>query len=201
MGSNRAIWKHEVGEANQIARALIQDQAVKINWGVVLLPLFLLEIIRYRHRRRVIRKNLLYTRQLALEAARNIIDGQERGWQIRRIEIKTRESLDRDKSGQYTEKIRRKQLGEIELLITHYIALINSGKLRYPEMLKAVYPSKGNYVHFLNELRKWEAEVIQAAVTTTRKGTKKQRRKWFEKVQTITREARTSEADRIYGGR
>ena len=199
MGNTRAIWKHEIDEARQISRLLIQDQKVKLNWRVILLPLFLMDLIHYRYRLWVLRKNMLYTRKLAFEAAQNIIAGQEHGWQMRRIEIKTRESLDSDKSGQYTEKVRRKQLGEIELLTAHYIDLINSGKSQHPKMIEAVYPAQGNYMSFLNQLRKLEEEVIQAAVSTTRKGTKKERRIWFDKVRSITREARIAEVDRIYG--
>ena len=199
MANTQAIWRHEVREANRISRILIDDQTVKFNWRVVLLPLFLMDVIHYRYRLRVLRKNLLYTRRLAYDAAQNIIDGQEEGWQIRRIEIKTQEALDRDKSGQYTEKIRRKQLSEIAPLITHYVDLINSGKSTYPEMLKAVYPSKGKYMNFLNKLRVLEEDVIQAAVATTRKGTKKERRLWFDKVKAVTRDARKAESDRLYG--
>ena len=198
MAITRTIWKHEAREANQISRTLIEDQAVKINWRVILLPLFLMDVINYRYRLWVLRKNLLYTRQLAFEAAQNIIDGQDEGWQVRRIEVKTREALDRDKGGQYTEKIRRKQLSEIEPLITHYVELINSGKSTYPEMLKCVYPAKGRYMNFMNKLRALEEEVIQAAVSTTRKGTKKERRLWFDRVRAVTRDIRMAEVDRLY---
>ena len=40
MGNFRAIWKHEVRQANQISRVLIQDQKVKLDWRVLLLPFF-----------------------------------------------------------------------------------------------------------------------------------------------------------------
>lgn len=198
MRNVRAIWRHEAREAHQISAMLIHDRKVKFGWRVVLLPLFLLDVIHYRYRLRVLRKNILYTRRLAFDAAQNIINGQERGWQVRRIEIKTQEALDNDKSGQYTEKIRRKQLSEIESLITHYVDLINAGKSTYPEMIQALYPNRAMYMNFLNNIHKLEEEVIQAAVTTTRKGTKKERRQWFNKVKAVTREARMSEADSIY---
>ena len=198
MANSRAIWRHEKREANQISRNLIQDQAVEIDWRIILLPLFLMNIIHYRHRLRVLRKNLLYTRRLAFDAAQNIIKGEERGWQVRRIEIKTQEALDRDKSGQYTEKIRRKQLGEIEPLITHYVDLINTDKSNFPEMIKALYPSRSQYLNFLNSIHKLEEEVIQAAIATTRKGTKKERRVWFDKVKAVTQDVRMSDVDRIY---
>jgi hypothetical protein len=198
MRNSRAIWHHEAREAHQISAMLIHDQKVKFGWRVVLLPLFLLDVIHHRYRLRVLRKNILYTRRLAFDAAQNIINGKERGWQVRRIEIKTQEALDKDKSGQYTEKIRRKQLSEIESLITHYVDLINAGKSTYPEMIQALYPTRAMYMNFLNNIHKLEEEVIQAAVTTTRKGTKKERRQWFNKVKAVTREARMSEADSIF---
>ncbi len=198
MGNLRAIWKHEVLQTKQICRILIEDQKVKLDWKALLLPLYLLDVFHYRHRLRTLRKNLLFTKRLAFEAAKNITSGQEQGWQIRRIEIKTQDTLDKDKKGHYTEKIRRKQLNEIEPLITHYLELINTGKSRYPEMIKTVYPSRGNYLTFMSNLQKLEEEVIQAAITTTRKGTKKERRKWFDKVRATTKDARTAEADRLY---
>ena len=198
MGNLRAIWKHEVLQTKQICRILIEDQKVKLDWKALLLPLYLLDVFHYRHRLRTLRKNLLFTKRLAFEAAKNITSGQEQGWQIRRIEIKTQDTLDKDKKGHYTEKIRRKQLNEIEPLITHYLELINTGKSRYPEMIKTVYPSRGNYLTFMSNLQKLEEEVIQAAIATTRKGTKKERRKWFDKVRATTKDARTAEADRLY---
>ena len=94
MGNLRAIWKHEVRQTKQICRILIADQKVKLDWKAVLLPLFLLDVIHYRHRLRVLRNNLLFTKRMAFEAARNIANGQEHGWQLRRIEIKTQETLD-----------------------------------------------------------------------------------------------------------
>jgi hypothetical protein len=198
MGNLRAIWKHEIRQTKQICRILIQDQKVKLDWKAVLLPLFLLDVIHYRHRLRTLRKNLLFTKRLAFEAARNITNGQERGWQVRRIEIKTQDTLDKDKKGLYTEKIRRKQLNEIEPLITHYLDLIDTGKSSCPDMIKTVYTSKDKYLGFLARLQKLEEEVIQAAITTMRKGTKKERREWFEKVKSITKNVRMVEAKKIF---
>ena len=172
---------------------------MKLDWKVLLLPFYLLLVIQYRHRLRVLRKNLLFTRRLAFQAAQNVSDGQEIGWQIRRIEIKTREILDKNPKGQYTEKIRRKQLNEIEFLTTHYLELIRTGKSRYPEMILTVFPSKGKYQAYMTNLQKLEEEVIQASIATTSKGTKKERRIWFDKVRAATKEARLAYARGLYG--
>jgi hypothetical protein len=43
-----------------------------------------------------------------------------------------------------------------------------------------------------------EEDVIQAAITTMRKGTKKDRRQWFQNVKEATKSVRRAEADKIY---
>jgi uncharacterized damage-inducible protein DinB len=103
-----------------------------------------------------------------------------------------------EKKGFYTEKIRRKQLSEIELLIQHYLGLFSSRQSTYPAIIKEKYPSKGNYLAFLSALQKAEEDVIQAAITTMRKGTKKDRRQWFQKIKETTKKVRNAEAEEIY---
>ena len=198
MKNFRAIWKHEARQVNAIARLLVEDQKLKLSWRVLIPPLVIKDYISYRNRLRVLRKNLIFTKQLAFDVAKNIYDGKERAWEKRRIEIKTQEILDKEKKGYYTDKIRRKQFSEIELLIDYYLELMNTDQSKYGAMIKAIYPAKGNYLSFLNKLQKLEEEVIQAAITTMRKGSKKERREWFEKVRATTKKVRNAELDKIY---
>ena len=198
MKNFRPIWKHELRQTNAIAHRLVEDQRVKLGWRVLIPPLVIKDYIHYRNRLRVLRKNLIFTKQLAFDVAKNIHDGKERAWEIRRIEIKTQEILDKEKKGYYTGKIRRKQFNEIELLIDYYLELMKTDQSRYAEIIKTIYPSRGNYLSFLNKLQKLEEEVIQAAITNMRKGTKKERREWFDKVRATTKKVRMEELDKIY---
>ena len=194
----RAIEKYETRQTNQIAKKLIDRQKIRLGWRTFVFPLFVYEYIRYLKKLRVLRKNLFFTKQLALGPAKNIYQGKERAWETRLLEIKTKEILDKEKKGFYTEKIRNKQLHEIEFLVDHYIDLLGSNQSSYGDALKAKYSSKGSYLEFLNKLQKAEAEVIQAAIITMRKGSKKERRQWFEKIKQATRKNRMQEADKIY---
>ena len=162
------------------------------------MPVFIFDYVRYRKSLRTIHKNLMFTKKLAFNAAKNIFQGKERAREIRQIGIKTKELLNKERKGLYTEKIRRKQLFEIESLINYYLDLLNTNSNSYQAMLRAKYPSKGNYLTFLNKIQKAEEEVIQAAITTMNRGTKKERRKWFEKVIATTKKVRMTEADAIY---
>ncbi len=198
MGNNRAIWKHEVRQADQIVKILIDDQKVPVNWRVILLPVFLYHLYKYRNKLRFTCKNILYTKRLAFEAAKNIHQGKDQAWEFRQIEIKTKDVLNKEKKGFYTEKIRRRQLPEIEYLIDHYQSLFNSKHATYSGMIKAIFPTKGQYLAHLTSLQKLEEDVIQAAITSMRKGTKTDRRRWFEKVKATTKGVRVAEANQIY---
>jgi len=200
MKSHNAIKKFETRQSNRIAADLIEMKKSKYHWRIVVFPLFIYDLIRYRLRLQQLRKNLFFTRQLALDAGFNIHRGAERAWEIRRIEIKTKDILDKEKKGFYTDKIRNKQLQEIGFLVDHYLELLACNQHRYKDALKALYTSKGSYLAFLNRLQKVEEEVIQAAITTMRKGTKKERRLWFDKVRAATRKVRLPEAEKIYSG-
>ncbi len=198
MKNYRAIWKHEVRQAVQIVKILLDDQKVPVNWRIILLPVFLYDLFKYSNNLRFTRKNILYTKQLAFEAAKNIDQGKDPAWEFRQIEIKTKDVLNKEKKGFYTEKIRRRQLPEIEYLIKHYQALFKSQHATYPAIIKALFPAKGQYLAYVTSLQKLEEDVIQAAITTMRKGTKTDRRRWFQKVKETTKQIRQAEADQIY---
>lgn len=93
MKNPRIIWKHEVRQADHVAKIVLENKKVALNWKIVLLPIFLYNVYQYRKDLRFLRKNILFTKQLAFEAAKNIWHGKEPAWEFRRIEIKTKEIL------------------------------------------------------------------------------------------------------------
>jgi hypothetical protein len=198
MKSYKAIEKYEFRQTKKIARALLENRKPRFNWRVIVLPLFLYDIIRDHRRLQVLHKNLFFTKKFALQAGKHIYEGKERAWEIRLIEVKTRETLDKEKKGFYTDEIRSKQLTEIEFLLDHYLELLNLNQSAYEKTIRMKFGSKGSYLAFLNQLQKIEEEVIQAAITTMRKGTKKERRLWFDKVRTATKRVRMEAVDKIY---
>lgn len=198
MGNYRAIWNHEADQANRIARRLIGASRVKLGWRMILLPIFLVHHVNYKKKLLLTRKNLLFTKRMAFDASKEIVGGESRATQIRLIEIKTKKLLDKQRKGYYTEKLRRKQLQEIELLIDHYLHLLNSKEKRYADMIRATYASREKYLSFLNSLHKAEQEVIQAAITSMKKGSKQERLIWFRRVDEASKEVRIEEIEKIF---
>ena len=144
------------------------------------------------------RKNLLFTRRKAIKAAREVARGGDRAIQMGFIEIETKDLLDREKKGFYTEKVRRKQTREVELLVDHFLRLMNTKENTFEAMVRESYPSGKEYLAFLNRLQQAEQDVIQAAITSMRKGSKKERLNWFKGVRETTRSIRMEEASRIF---
>ena len=198
MKSYAAIHKFELRQTKKIARALLETRKSRFNWRIIVLPLFLYDIVRDHRRLQVLHKNFFFTKKFALEAGKHIYEGKERSWEIRLIEVKTRETLDKEKKGFYTDEIRSKQLKEIKFLLDHYLELLNLNQPDYEKAIRMNFASKGSYLAFLNQLQKIEEEVIQAAIATMRKGTKKERRLWFDKVRAATKRVRMEAADKIY---
>ena len=198
MANSRTIWNYEVKKADKIARRLLAHNRVKAGWRILLLPFFLLNYFRFKKHLWVTRKNLLFTRQLAFDGAKAIFEGGDRSTEIVAIERKTKNFLDKDKKGFYTEKIRRKQLHEIDLLLDHYLGLLNSDKSDYDGMTAVRYQTRGKYLSFIDTLQKAEMEVIQAAVSTMRKGSKSDRRQWFNRIKDISRQSWMDEVQRIF---
>ncbi|UCG94459.1 MAG: NF038143 family protein [Candidatus Aerophobus sp.] len=198
MDNSRFIWKHAVNQADRIARSLIGRNRAKFGWKTLFLFPLLGEHIRFRKTLNITRKNLLFTKRLALDAAQGIFRGNARAEEIRLIEIETKKLLQNENQGYYTEKVRRKQLHEIELLIDHYLDLLDSNKVQYSEMIKVTYKSAKNYLSFLEDLLKAEQEVIQATLSTMRKGSKKERFRWFSKIQEASRDVRIEEIQSIF---
>jgi hypothetical protein len=198
MGNERTIWNHEVNQANKIARSLVDARKIKFGWQILLLPNFLIRYIFYKKNLVLTRKNLLFTKRMAFDAAKEIAGGGSHATQVRLVEIKTKKLLDKERKGYYTEKLRRKQLHEIELLIDYYLNLLNSKGKNHAELVKAEYPSKEKYVSFLNRLQRAEQGVIQAAITSMKKGSKQERVAWFTRLTTASKEARGEEVEQIF---
>ena len=148
MKSYRALKRYETRQTDRIAKNLINSRPIEFSWRLLVFPVFIYDYIRYVRRLSVLRKNLYFTKQLALTAAHNIYQGKERALETWLLEIKTKEILNKEKKGYYTEKIRSKQLNEIELLIDHYIDLLGSNQSSYGDAIKAKFSSKGSYLAF-----------------------------------------------------
>jgi hypothetical protein len=198
MGNAQTIWQHEVSQAENVARGLTKAGKDDVGWKTVLVPSLTLAYLRSKRYLRFTIKNLLFTKKLAFDAAKEIHRGNDRANEMGLIVMKTGKILEKERKGLYTEKVRSKQMNEIECLMDHYLRLFNADEESYENSIKKAYSTKNKYLSFLNRLQRIEQEVFLEAVGQGRKGRRKDRLGGFGKVLAVSVKVRNKEAERIF---
>jgi len=114
---------------------------------------------------------------------------------IARIKDKTGDILASDTKGIYSQKIRLKQIKEIELLVDHYRRLLEAEGKDYDSMIKNAYQTLEKYMPFLDQLERAEKEVYKAAQKTVKAATASD---LVFKMERATERIRRARAERIF---
>jgi hypothetical protein len=160
------ILEQEVRLARSVATTTRRLRPISV-WEVLIPIVFILGYMRSRQQREMFVQNFIFTKKLALEAARDMrwdALPYEQGFE--RIKAKTNKLLETLESNIYSEIIQQAQLEEMRLLIPHYQRLFSTEKRRYADCITAAYPTIKAYVSFLDNLHQAEKAVAAAAVET-----------------------------------
>lgn len=189
------ILEQEVRLARSVAIAVRRRGPFTV-WEVLIPFVFILGYMRSRQQREMFVQNFIFTKKLALEAAREMrLEDLSYDHVLGRIEAKTRILLETLESNIYAESIRQAQLEEIRLLIPHYQCLIRTEKRRYADCITTAYPTREAYLSFLDHLHRAEKSVAAAAVKTVGHGADLE---MVKRIETRTRQLRLNDADRFY---
>lgn len=162
----KKILSRERSWANSVARSVIKLKPISV-WEFMIPIIFIMNYAKYKNEREVFIKNLLFTKELALKAALDMMKrGRSRGAIRSSVEEKTRNLLTSVSEEIYSEEIRRNQLKEIDLLIDHYCELLRVEGEDYDTLMINAYQGRENYLTFLEQLKKAEKEVNLAALKT-----------------------------------
>lgn len=190
------ILAQERSLSKRVARAVIPSPPLTV-WEITIPPLFFINFFRLKRARETMALNFLFTKKLALEAAFNIIDKGKRLGEVREeLKEKTGSILAADKQGIYSAKIRQKQIQEMELLIEHYLRLLQAEGKEYFTMIKNAYPQKEGYLNFLSHLEQLEKEVYRAALQTVKSISAKEIAQQMEEA---TFKIRRAAVEKIFG--
>lgn len=189
------ILSQERSLAKAVASAVIESRPPTV-WEITIPILFILNLFRFKRSREIFTLNFLFTKKLALEAAFDMIKkGQSKEESMALIKDKTGEILASANKGIYSQKIRQRQMKEIELLIDHYRKLLEAEGKDYASMTKNAYQSWEKYAAFLGKLRGAEKEVNRAAQQTVRTATASD---LVSKMETATERIRRAQAEKIF---
>lgn len=160
------ILEEEVRLARSVAYATRRAKPFSV-WEVLIPIVFILGYMRTRQQRELFVQNFIFTKKLALQAAKACCSGELTEEQaMERIGKKTRNLLATLEPTIYSEIIRKAQLEEMRLLMQHYLSLLQCRQPILADCIRRVYPASENYLSFLEQLRKAEQDVAAAAIQT-----------------------------------
>jgi len=164
------IHSQERRLAKAVARSIVKMPEITI-WAFMIPFIFFFIFLRYKRASETFVLNFLFTKKLALDAALDIMkNDQSRQDVLARIEDRTSDILAADKGGVYSDKIRRQQMNEINLLLDHYLKLLDAQGNNYQSLVKDAYQTQDNYTAFLRELTLAEKAVNRVAIQTVGRG-------------------------------
>ncbi len=182
--------------AKAVARRVVKMPDITI-WVFMVPFIFFITFLRYKRASETFVLNMLFTKRLALDAALDIVKkGQSKQNAITQIDNKTQDILDADSKGIYSEKIRRKQMNEINLLLDHYLKLLGAEGKSYETLVKDAYQTRDNYEAFLHELAPVERAVNRAAIQTV--GASETAHELVSRMEQATGRIRTEQAEKIF---
>jgi len=157
------ILKEERSLAKDISSAIIKLRPLSA-WDVTIPLVFIINLIKHKKTKEIFTLNFLFTKKLALEAARDMV-GKEQTKEdaMEQVKEKTGELLSADEKGIYSQKIRNKQMREINILIDHYLRLLQTPSKDYKTMMQNAYQTWEQYNTFLIRLKRAERDVNRAA--------------------------------------
>jgi hypothetical protein len=161
----KAIHANERKIADSISHNIIQMPGLTV-WEILIPIMFIFKLAQINQVRDNLIQNQMFTKNLALKAALDLVTGHSKNQVIDQIKDSTSSLLTSANSGLYSETIREKQLNEINLLLDHYVLLLKANGIDYKTMVKNAYVTRDRFEAFLNQLKQAEAETTQAAKKT-----------------------------------
>ena len=160
------IHDRERSLANSVALSVVKPKPIGV-WEFMIPVIFILTFMKNKQIKELLIQNCMFTKKLALDASFEMKQtGCSKEEIIDKIQKKTNDILASDTQGIYSDEIRRKQIKEIDLLINHYLKLLETEGEDYSSLVINAYQSHESYMTFLEQLKSSEKEVSKAAQET-----------------------------------
>ena len=190
------ISSREHSIARAIALKVQKPRSISV-WEVLIPIIFIMSFMKSRIDRDTFSDNLMFTKNLALKAAYDMLQKNEsRESAMGQIKSQTEELLASVPDNIYSDNIRQEQLKEIDLLIDHYHRLLQAEGSDYDDLVRHAYGHRADYATFTDRLKNAEKEVARAARQTL--GPKADTA-IAARIEDAADVARKAEIDRIFG--
>jgi hypothetical protein len=166
------------------------------SWHFLLPGMFLFDFLRRSSETKRYSALFLFPRKLALNGALDILNGEDRKKTLSQIEGDIKQWL--VSLNLYSEKLHRKQMDVINLLVDHYSKLLHAEGDNYLALIKNAYRTRESYEAYLRRLSTAEGEVDRAIIEIRGETQELMERLRMEQVQVT--EVRTKEINQIFPG-
>lgn len=185
------IRKYEQQFAFRVANGMISKPAVSV-WMVLLPFLFvyyMYQVQRYKTDVPAFADGFMRTKQAALDLALATLRNDRPPTPA--------ETECRDEATPMVEAVKAGQQAEVALLDEHYRLLLAADGPDYASLLTCVYPTKADYLAFLERLQAMEGDVNKAVIEAFHEN--QEGRETVKKMEKTARSLRETELKKFYG--
>ena len=192
----RLILKGEIRRAEVVAARVLGIRKISV-WEVLIPILFIFGFMQTRQRRDLFAQNLMFTKRRALKGARDIrLKNISTEDVLTAFDAHCKELLkDERNRNVYSAQIQCHQRREIELMLDHYLRLLDADGDCHDALIQAAYPDADQYRAYINDLMAIEDQALNAARETL--GNQADRNA-LERLRKTSRAAYRNHAGRLY---
>ena len=160
-GKYDLILYAEEALARQVALGVIVTRPQSV-WHYLIPFMFIFDFLRRSSTMRRYTQLFMFPRKLAMDAARRIIEGEERKERISWTEEEIKVWL--ETLNLYSPSLQTAQMKVVTRLMDHYTKLLQTEGETYYDLVRNAYMSQSDYQAFLSQLKALEQEVDRAII-------------------------------------
>ena len=153
------ILAAEEAFARQVALGVIVTSPLTV-WHTIIPFMFIFDFVK---RGKIIRSytlHFIFPRKLAIDAAQDIIEGEDRKERLLRVEKDIKAWL--NALDLYSQALHDTELEVVHFLVDHYTKLLQANGDTYNDLVRNVYVNRHSYTAHLAQLTSLEKEVDRA---------------------------------------
>jgi hypothetical protein len=159
MDNYNIILSAETQFAREVTLGVVYQRPLSA-WLYVIPGMFIIDFLRRGTAISRYTKHFMFPRKLAMEAARSLLNGEEKSSLDARIDREIENWL--NSLNLYSHELARAQKAAVDLLAGYYAKLLNAQGVSYYELIENAYPSRAEFEAHLRALTAAEADIDRA---------------------------------------
>jgi len=159
MDNYNIILSAETQFAREVTLGVVYQRPLSA-WLYVIPGMFIIDFLRRGTAISRYTKHFMFPRKLAMEAARSLLNGEEKSSLDARIDRQIENWL--NSLNLYSHELARAQKAAVDLLAGYYAKLLNAQGASYYELIENAYPSRAEFEAHLRALTAAEADIDRA---------------------------------------